>query len=434
MRAPRELSLRSILVHEPIRPRQAMTGHPKVLVMAEGVTLAHVGRAIEIATWLVRDGCEVVLACDPRYERFVAALPFPVRPIASLAPGEFMAALARGRPVFTERYLARCVEEDFALLRELQPAVVIGDFRLSLQVSARVARVPYANVTNAYWSPYARPRFRMPAIRATRHVRPVIGDAVFRLVRRFAFAVHARPMNRLRKRHGLAPLRRDVREVYCDGDLTLYADLAQLVPIGEAPSSHRYIGPILWSPPLATPPWWEEIESGEPPVFVSLGSSGAADILDHVVEALHGLGRPIVVATAGRISIQGRPGVRVADFVPLDAMAASACLVVCNGGSPMAYHALAHGVPVLGVAGNLDQLLNMDYVERAGAGVLVRADRASTARLLGAARRASGDPEMAEGARRMGALIRRTRAAHALRAAVGELVGSGAQRTDDRVC
>jgi UDP:flavonoid glycosyltransferase YjiC (YdhE family) len=335
-----------------------------------------------------------------------------------------MAALAHGRPVFTERYLAQCIEQDFALLRELQPAVVVGDFRLSLQVSARVTRIPYANVTNAYWSPYARPRFRMPAIRATRHLRPAIGDAVFRLVRRFAFAVHARPMNRLRRRYGLAPLRRDVREVYCDGDLTLYADLPQLVPIGEAPPSHRYIGPILWSPPLPTPPWWDETMGGDAPIFVSLGSSGAADILARVVDALHGLGRPMVVATAGRTSISSREGVRVADFVPLDAMAASARLVVCNGGSPMAYHALAHGVPVLGIAGNLDQLLNMDYVERAGAGILVRADRASPIRLREAARRATGDPELAEGARRIGARIRKAHAAHALRAAVGELVDS----------
>src|SRR5690348_5660573 len=153
-----------IVVHESIRERRAVT-HPKVLVMAEGVTLAHVGRAIELASWLARDAFEVTLACDPRYERFIAALPFTVRPITSLAPEAFMAALARGRPVFTERYLGECVEEDLALLREVQPAVVVGDFRLSLQVSARVARVPYANVTNAYWSPYARTRFRMPAIR-----------------------------------------------------------------------------------------------------------------------------------------------------------------------------------------------------------------------------------------------------------------------------
>jgi UDP:flavonoid glycosyltransferase YjiC (YdhE family) len=421
-----------IVVHDPASSRAAMTAHPRVLVMAEGVTLAHVGRAIELASWLHRDGGEVVLACDPRYRRFTAALPFPVRAIESLAPERFLAALARGRAVFSESYIAQCVEQDLALLRDVQPGVVIGDFRLSLQVSARLARVPYANVTNAYWSPYARPRFRMPAIALTRHVRPIVGDALFRLVRPFAFAAHARPMNRVRRRYGLAPLRGDVRKVYCDGDATLYADLQQLVPVSDAPAGHRYIGPVLWSPPLPAPPWLDPMMAGDAPVFVTLGSSGAADVVARVVDVVHGMGRPVTVATAGRTALASRPGVWVADFLPVDTIMAAARLVVCNGGSPLAYHALAHGLPVVGVASNLDQLLNMDYVERAGAGILVRADRATPRRLRAAIERAIGDPALAEGARRMGSLIRKAHGAHAVRSAVMELVHCSEQLTDDR--
>jgi len=36
-----------------------------------------------------------------------------------------------------------------------------------------------------------------------------------------------------------------------------------------------------------------------------------------------------------------------------------------------------HGVPVVGIQSNLDQYLNMDYIERFGAGKLVRSDRPS---------------------------------------------------------
>jgi UDP:flavonoid glycosyltransferase YjiC (YdhE family) len=240
-------------------------------------------------------------------------------------------------------------------------------------------------------------------------------------------------MNRVRQRYGLAPLRADVRHVYCDGDATLYADLAQLVPVSDAPPSHRHIGPVLWSPPLATPAWWDEMLRADAPVFVTLGSSGASNRLDDIVEVLRGLGRPIVVATAGRVALAARPGVWVADFLPVSDVTERACLVVCNGGSPIAYQALAHGVPVLGVASNLDQLLNMDYVQRAGAGVLLRADRATPRRLRAAARRAVADPELAEGARRIGALVPRTHGAHALKAALMELVGRQAHGVSDEV-
>jgi UDP:flavonoid glycosyltransferase YjiC (YdhE family) len=75
----------------------------------------------------------------------------------------------------------------------------------------------------------------------------------------------------------------------------------------------------------------------------------------------------------------------------------------------------------------------MDYVQRAGAGVLLRADRATPRRLRAAARRAVADPELAEGARRIGALVPRTHGAHALKAALMELVGRQAHGVSDEV-
>ena len=49
--------------------------------------------------------------------------------------------------------------------------------------------------------------------------------------------------------------------------------------------------------------------------------------------------------------------------------------MVYNGGSPTSQQALAAGVPVLGIAGNLDQYLNMRAVAAMGAGTLLRSDR-----------------------------------------------------------
>lgn len=66
-------------------------------------------------------------------------------------------ALARGAPVFTAKVLEGYVEQELALMDQLRPDVVVGDFRLSLRISASLRRIPYVNVTNAYWSLYARP-------------------------------------------------------------------------------------------------------------------------------------------------------------------------------------------------------------------------------------------------------------------------------------
>lgn len=395
---------------------------PKVLFIAEAVTLAHVGRPLQLASILHQAGFEIELACDERYARFLAAVPFRVHGIRSIPTESFLAALARGRPVYTKAALDDYVAADLALLGRSKPDVVVGDFRLSLSVSARVAGVPYVNVTNAYWSPYARPRFHMPTLAFAPRIGAAIGNAAFRLVRPLAFAAHARPMNRVRRAHGLAPIGRDVRRVYCDGDLTLYADIPELVPTFDAPPSHRHIGVVLWSPPVAPPPWWDAVMAGEPPIYVSLGSSGEAERLPRVVDALMPLGRPLVVATAGRVQLAPRPGLWVADYLPGESIAAKACAVVCNGGSSTTYQALVHGVPVVGIASNLDQYLNMDYIERFGAGVLLRADRAGAAVIRAATRRVLEDRMTSRKAAVVASLAAATRASTAFPAAIRELL------------
>ena len=391
----------------------------RVLFIAEGVTLAHVGRALRLASLLQQQSFEVELACDARYGRFLTHLDFPIRTIRSIASETFLDALARGGPVFSQPTLAAYVGDDLGLIEAAKPDAVVGDFRLSLSVSARLARIPYINVTNAYWSPYAKPRFRMPSLALSRVFSAKIGDALFALARPLAFAMHAMPMNRLRRARGLPPLGWDVRRVYCDGDLTLYADVAELIPTFDAPPSHRYIGPVLWSPTTDLPSWWLEATANEAPIYVSLGSSGQTTSLPMVVDALCALGHPIVVATAGRsIPLPKRDRVWVADFIPGELIAAKACTVVCNGGSATTHQALAHGVPVVGLASNLDQHLNMDYIERFGAGILLRADRACGADVRAATRRAMDDLQMRERARAIAALAARTRPGTAFVAAI----------------
>jgi len=59
-------------------------------------------------------------------------------------------------------------------------------------------------------------------------------------------------------------------------------------------------------------------------------------------------------------------------------------LVISNGGSPTTYQALAEGRPVIGIASNLDQYLNMTLITKAGAGILIRAGQASRSSITNA--------------------------------------------------
>lgn len=348
----------------------------RILFVAEAVTLAHVGRPLALAGMLDARRFEVHFACAPGHEAMLAGGTLTWWPVASIPGAQFLAALAAGRPVYDEPTLRGYVEDDRRLLAEVRPDLVVGDFRLSLSVSARLARIPYITVSNAYWSPYVRQHYRVPAIPLARHLPLALADGLFRLVRPLAFAAHTVPLNRVRRLHGLPSLGWDLRRVYTDADWTVYADIPELFPPVAMPSNHHYLGPVTWSPPVAPPPWWDSLPSESPVIYVTLGSSGQGDLLPTVLAGLADLPVTVIAATAGKAMPATIPdNARVASYLPGDEAARRASLVVCNGGSPTSQQGLTAAVPVLGIASNLDQFLNMHGIEAAGAGALLRADR-----------------------------------------------------------
>lgn len=381
----------------------------RVLLMAEAVTLAHVARPIALARALDPARYEVMLACDPRYAAFASCGPWQRADLHSIPSAQFNHALAQGAPVYDLATLEAYVAEDCVLIEAFKPDIVVGDFRLSLSVSARLAHVPYLTIANAYWSPHYRARggFPMPVLPMTRWLPLPVASALFAAFRPLAFALHGRPMNQLRARHGLPSLGRDLRRVYTDADHHLVPDLAALYPVDDASGHHSFIGPLMWSPEVDLPPWWDEaVPAQHATVYVTLGSSGSAALLNLVLQALDGLPVRVLASTAGAALPERPPAnARLAAYLPGDAAAARARLVICNGGSLAAQQALAAGVPVLGLASNLDQFLNMTPIVAAGAGQTLRADRISAAAIRAACQQLLASGAASDAARRIQPLL-----------------------------
>lgn len=377
--------------------------------MAEAVTLAHVGRPLSLALGLPDDQYDIHFACADGYEFCFKQTPFRRWRIDSLSSQQFLHALANGKPLYTEGTLQTYVEDDLHLLKAVKPDLVIGDFRLSLSVSARLQQIPYITISNAYWSPYVRQHYTVPRLPLTAVLPIWLADPLFRLIRPLAFASHSVPLNRVRRRHGLASLGSDLRRTYTDADRTLYADIPQLFPPQAMPPAHDYLGAVIWVPPVDLPAWWQrpELSSGRPIIYVTLGSSGQGALLPRVLRALAPLPVTVLAATAGTVRVDAvPPNAFVAPFLPGDAAARRASLVICNGGSPTSQQALTAGVPVLGIAGNLDQFLNMHGIVAAGAGQLLRADRFEETALRHAATRLLDDGPARLAARQLAAAFR----------------------------
>ena len=356
----------------------------RVLFFAEAVTLAHVARPAALAAALAPRH-HVVIATDQRYLGFAEGSDWETVTLRSIDSAKFLRRLSLGDPVYRLEELQAYVREDLDIIERVRPDLIVGDFRLSLSVSAREAGIQYVTITNAYWSPYyAIRRLPLPVLPFTRLMPLALAGAIFDAFSPLVTPRHCRAINRLREEHAMQPLGNDLRRVYTDADYTFYADLPEMFPTSPLPGNHRFLGPVLWSPRVTLPTWWNEIPDERPIVYVNFGSSGEPGLLPKALAALSTLPVTVIAATAGQRPPQIPSNAYMADYLPGMEAAARASLVVCNGGSPTSQQALAAGVPVLGIASNMDQFLNMSAVERSGAGRLVRADRASIPRIRAA--------------------------------------------------
>ncbi|WP_372716881.1 glycosyltransferase [Novipirellula sp.] len=380
---------------------------PRILFIAEAVTLCHVTRPLVLAEGLGSDDYEVHFACCQSKRNLVENESRRFHSIDCVGNESFIQNLSYGRPAFSKETLVGYVEQDLELLQSVRPDLVIGDMRLSLAISARKFGVPYWTLTNAYWSPYANQPWVVPELPVTKLIGSTIANPFFKAFRRPAFAMHCRPLNQASAYFSGKPLGYNLEKMYTDADEVLYADAPGLVPTYNLPHSHHYLGPILWSSPGAMPDKWKTIDPARKTVFVTLGSSGPVRLLPTLVSSLADADPKInvLVATSGRVgldkSIRNRPNVLVADYLPAEEASKHSDLVICHGGSASAYVALASETPVLGIPSILDQHLTIEYIRCSGAGESLRAEDANESRIVSMTQQILGDPGYANAARKL---------------------------------
>lgn len=380
-----------------------MTGNRlKILFFAEGATLAHVGRPFVLARGLDPERFEIVFARPSGFAWLTDDAGFQNVDLDCQASDVFARRLERGLPLYDYPTLLRYVEADLALIEAHKPDLIVGDFRLSLSVSARLRGIPYITICDAYWSPERPLDSPLPVLAFTRFVPIALAERVFRTIAPLAFRVHAMPMERLRAHHGLPSLGYDLRRCYTDADMRLFANFPALFPEIKPGPQADFIGPIAWSPPdradSADSADLDFLDGDEPLIYVTMGSSGDPGVLATLIPVLERTGARVLVATAGKpFPLDFSSGqTRVYDYLPGDQVCKKARLVVCNGGSPTTNQALANGVPVLGIARNMDQFLNMRAIESYGAGLMLRADRANETRLQHVIARLLGEASFTE--------------------------------------
>jgi UDP:flavonoid glycosyltransferase YjiC (YdhE family)/glycosyltransferase involved in cell wall biosynthesis len=346
---------------------------PRILFMSEAAAISHVARPFLLAEHLHREGYDVCFARDPRYSKLVSENGFRVVDLDSLPSTVVLKRLERQEPIYDVDTLDRYVQADLRILRDFKPDVVVGDQRHSLTISSRLARVPYISIADAQWSPATEVEYELTDSPMAAILGMPLSNLIFQFVHPVTFALQTIPLNVVRMKYGLPGIGLDYKSCYTYGDHTVYPNDPALFPLKEPlPPNHSFIGPLLWSPAVEKPEWWDKLPEDRPIVYVSLGSTGQPLLLQGLFNVLAKLPVTVIAATAARSKIGAVPeNVFVADFLPGTEAAERSRLIICNGGTMSGQQALSAGVPYLGLISNMDQMRFSSVVRKAGACELI---------------------------------------------------------------
>ncbi len=369
------------------KPNQ-MPGFPtdsgrRILFFGEAVTLAHVLRPLGLAVGLQKRGWTVAMACDPRHGQTVRDAGIRHVPVATIDSALFLRRAYWGRPLYRRREIRVCVQDDLRAIAAFKPDIVAGDFRLSLAISAELAGIPHVKLSNVHWSPALRRSLPLPDHPMIRFFGIRLAELLMKCALPIVLRVSGRVFNRVRRDVGLPPACDGMQALYTQGDRTLYLDIPELYDAESLSETEECIGPVQWTPQGRLPAWWARIPRDRPALFVSPGSSGDTESMLTTLRALAALPATVLLATAGCLpaDVPLPANVFAADFIPAAAGAERADAMICNGGSCMVYHALAAGIPLLGLPYNADQYHVMRAVERKGFGLTIRSGQVTEQRV-----------------------------------------------------
>ena len=368
--------------------------------------MTHFVRPAALAEALDPDDWDVFFWTPKRYHSLLRKEFSGVGDLSTIDPDSFLDSLAHGRVAYTAEALHEYVRDDLEIFRAVDPDLVLGDFRLSLNVSAPLAAIPFGSIFNAHWSPQRSQPAIVPELPVTRWLPPALLNPVFAVLKRAFYAWHAKHVNDVRRSFGLSRLPLDIRSMYLAGDLVLYPDIPEFVPLRRVPPHHHYVGICSWSPAAPKPPWWEDVMSGDVTrVLVSLGSSGSLEVVPSLLDALSELPVRVLLATSGRPVPKAGSNVYIADLLPYEEAARRCALVVSHGGTGGLYLALAAGAPMLAIPANVDNHLATAILVEQGAGLCLRVEQASPKRALRALWRILTEPRFKEEAMKWAAII-----------------------------
>ena len=192
-------------------------------------------------------------------------------------------------------------------------------------------------------------------------------------------------------------------------NLTIINDLPEFYQGIELPENTIITGPLFSKGTYGSAPDRNLLniltsDDGRPKILLTMGSSGTKQALIEAARAVTTIAasdwNSIIIASPAIIDIEelrqitaGNPSVYITDsFTPILPVAELADVVISHGGQATIQTCLAGATPIVGVAMQMEQQINLDNLSRLGAGIRIPSDQWRAANIQEAIRTTLKDP------------------------------------------
>ncbi len=378
----------------------------KTLVFSPAVyNLAETTRALEIAK-ACRESFDILfVSYGGEFENLIEQEGFAIRRLEPrLTPEkvEYLYKVDQGQAFgyfFSVEEVREQVRNEVALFRKVGPAAVVTGFNFSNDISCRAVGVPLVWVTQSTWQ-----MRRLYEAGLLTYTDMLDLPLLRRLPERFLvwltvkglslFDLLARPYDRVAKEYGLEPFKS--MERLWEGDYNLLAEPEGFCELSLPPTFH-YIGPLIARLDAPIPDEVLALPHDRPLVYFAMGSSGQPEVIARIVEGF--AGRPYRVIAPVQAHLDKVRSVRVPDnvlvtgWLPAHKVNPLADVSVIHGGIGTVMTACLAGTPIVGVAMQPEQEINVDCLVRKGFALRIRKRRLTPERLCAAIDRLLADEE-----------------------------------------
>lgn len=322
--------------------------------------MAHVIRPLEIAKVLRPLGYEVIFAGDGLAMNLARKDGFQVMPLPELdfkwIAEHFYEGPEALHPI--ER-VENWVSAELALYNEVQPDVVLDDFRLTASISTGIAGLPHVCLTNAHMIPYS--------VRGLLHGSP-------NGVPSFIGPGSEVSYNQVRDKYTMAPVK-SLIDMF-PGSLNLLCDVPEYAPTKDLPKNFHYVGPITWNSNLEAPAWLDRLDQNQPVIYLTMGSTGLPQAFQVGIEALKESEYQVIITLGSMVKIEDfgpvPDNIFLAQFGPGEVFSKIADVVICHAGNGTAYQVLGAGKPIVALPFSVDQQWQAKRQAELGLGVTVK--------------------------------------------------------------